>query len=82
MVININIILEGLGNMLKSVFQIIAKLISGLSSDFGLALLLIISVGLAWFLINSYEKTKLSKWVMIVIISLLIFLLFQFSMGV
>ena len=79
--ISIDLVLGYLITIFKFIFKLLAGFISGLSVDFGKALLLIISAAISWYFANQVEKGKIRKLIVVIILSLLLFLTFIFSLG-
>lgn len=67
--------------LFKIIFGFIADLILRISADFSEIILLVLSGIGGYFLVKSYERVKIKRWVFYTIIILLIWLTFRFSSG-
>lgn len=80
--LSVDIVLGYLIDIFKFIFKFISKLITGLSVDFGKALLLIFSFLMVYFLyFRMYETGKIKKWLFVLISTLIFWFMLIFSMG-
>mgnify|MGYP001593114357 CR=1 FL=1 len=76
-----NEIVLNITSVLKNVFSVISGLFEKISPEFGLLILLAISVAGSFYLLKAYENGKIRRWIFIIILSLIFFLMMVFSMG-
>ena len=80
MPITINIVTDGLANIFKFIFGTLSNFIVSLTGDFGEIILLAIAIFGAWYFIRQADKDLIKKWIVILVISLLIWLILKLSL--